>query len=264
MQITNIEVLPVELSLRLPYRTAYHPEIDRVTVVFVRVETRQGQVAWGCAAFDTTTTGETLESVLRASNACADNQNRCGGHLACRCDLAGEETSEVVRCLDHRAIPADVGHGRQCVHFLGTRNTWNHVHRNRRHAFGAQFFQQVFALRGPYEGNQRLTFTETLKLDLFRGADFDDEITGFPKRGAGFNNLDASVFVVLIGETRRSACSGVSRSMATLCQAPDITSKREWETPTVGRCLAMCSREKLATGKNSRAHGNFLCTSGDS
>ena len=42
MQITNVEVLPVELSLRLPYRTAYHPEINRVTVVFVRVETRLG------------------------------------------------------------------------------------------------------------------------------------------------------------------------------------------------------------------------------
>jgi len=72
MQITNIEVLPVELSLRLPYRTAYHPEIDRVTVVFVRVETRQGPVAWGCAAFDPALTGETLEDVVRACRACAD------------------------------------------------------------------------------------------------------------------------------------------------------------------------------------------------
>ena len=71
MQITNVEVLPVELSLRLPYRTAYHPEIDRVTVVFVRIETRQGQVAWGCAAFDPALTGETLEDVVRACRACA-------------------------------------------------------------------------------------------------------------------------------------------------------------------------------------------------
>jgi len=71
LQITNVEVLPVELSLRLPYRTAYHPEIDRVTVVFVRIETRQGQVAWGCAAFDPALTGETLEDVVRACRACA-------------------------------------------------------------------------------------------------------------------------------------------------------------------------------------------------
>ena len=72
MQITNVRVVPVELSLRLPYRTAYHPEIDRVTVVFVRIETRQGQNAWGCAAFDEGITGETLEDVVRACRACAD------------------------------------------------------------------------------------------------------------------------------------------------------------------------------------------------
>jgi len=72
MQITKVEVTPVELNLRLPYRTAYHPAIDRVTVVFVRVETRLGQTAWGCAAFDKALTGETLEDVMRACRACAD------------------------------------------------------------------------------------------------------------------------------------------------------------------------------------------------
>jgi L-alanine-DL-glutamate epimerase-like enolase superfamily enzyme len=74
VQITNVEVVPVELNLRLPYRTAYHGEskIDRVAVVFVRIETRQGEVAWGCAAFDPAITGETLERVTRACRACAD------------------------------------------------------------------------------------------------------------------------------------------------------------------------------------------------
>lgn len=72
MQITDVEVVPVELRLRLPYRTARHPAIDRVTVVFVHVHTRQGQDAWGCAAFDPAITGETLEDVLRACHACAD------------------------------------------------------------------------------------------------------------------------------------------------------------------------------------------------
>ncbi len=72
MQIAKVEVIPVELSLRLPYRTAYHPAIDRVEVVFVRIETRQGQVAWGCTAFDPAITGETLEDVIRACRACAD------------------------------------------------------------------------------------------------------------------------------------------------------------------------------------------------
>ncbi len=74
MQITNVKVVPVELTLRLPYRTAYYAdtEIDRVSVVFVRIETRLGDVAWGCAAFDPAITGETLESVTRACQACAD------------------------------------------------------------------------------------------------------------------------------------------------------------------------------------------------
>ena len=74
MQITNVEVTPVELSLRLPYRAAYHgdSEVDRVGTVFVRVETRQGEVAWGCAAFDPAITGETLESVTHACQACAE------------------------------------------------------------------------------------------------------------------------------------------------------------------------------------------------
>jgi L-alanine-DL-glutamate epimerase-like enolase superfamily enzyme len=72
VQITDVEVVPVELSLRLPYRTAYHPAIDHVTVVFVHVVTRQGQVAWGCAAFDPALTGETVEEVVRACRACAD------------------------------------------------------------------------------------------------------------------------------------------------------------------------------------------------
>ncbi len=73
MQIVNVEVVPVDLSLRLPYRTAYHTEaIESVTTVFVRIETRQGREAWGCAAFDPAITGETREGVIRASQSCAD------------------------------------------------------------------------------------------------------------------------------------------------------------------------------------------------
>jgi L-alanine-DL-glutamate epimerase-like enolase superfamily enzyme len=73
MQITRVEVMPVELNLRLPYWAAAYPaEIERVDCVFVRVETRGGQVAWGCAAFDPTLTGETLDQVLGACQACAD------------------------------------------------------------------------------------------------------------------------------------------------------------------------------------------------
>jgi L-alanine-DL-glutamate epimerase-like enolase superfamily enzyme len=73
MQISHVEVVPVELNLRLPYRAAAYPvEVERVDCVFVRVETREGRVAWGCAAFDSALTGETLEQVTQACQACAD------------------------------------------------------------------------------------------------------------------------------------------------------------------------------------------------
>jgi L-Ala-D/L-Glu epimerase / N-acetyl-D-glutamate racemase len=73
VQITHVEVVPVELQLHQPYRTLqYRTAVDRVPAVFVRVETRQGLVAWGCAAFDPALTGETLEQVTRVCRACAD------------------------------------------------------------------------------------------------------------------------------------------------------------------------------------------------
>ncbi len=73
MQISKVEVVPVELQLRLPYRTATHQtEITSIDCIFVRIETREGRVAWGCAAFDATLTGETLEQVIQVCQACAD------------------------------------------------------------------------------------------------------------------------------------------------------------------------------------------------
>ncbi|MCL7453858.1 MAG: dipeptide epimerase [Anaerolineae bacterium] len=73
MQIAHVEVSPTKLSLQVPYRSATHPaEIEHIDVVFVRIETREGRVAWGCAAFDGALTGETLDQVLKASHACAE------------------------------------------------------------------------------------------------------------------------------------------------------------------------------------------------
>ncbi len=72
MQITNVEILPVEMRLRHPFRSASRGEIDRVTSLFVRIETRQGDVAWGCATFDPAITGETLDQVTNACHAAAD------------------------------------------------------------------------------------------------------------------------------------------------------------------------------------------------
>jgi L-alanine-DL-glutamate epimerase-like enolase superfamily enzyme len=73
MQISHVQVVPIELDLRLPYQTATHRvPLEQIECVFVRVETREGLVAWGCAAFDPTLTGETLEQVINACEACAD------------------------------------------------------------------------------------------------------------------------------------------------------------------------------------------------
>jgi L-alanine-DL-glutamate epimerase-like enolase superfamily enzyme len=73
VQITNVELIPLQLDLRLPYRAAPHyAEVERIDCIFVRIDTREGRVAWGCAAFDPALTGETLEQVLGACQACAD------------------------------------------------------------------------------------------------------------------------------------------------------------------------------------------------
>ena len=74
MQITHVEVAPLTLPLRVPYRTAYHTSgpATEIGTVFVRIETQQGQSAWGCGAFDPYITGETLETVTDACRRCAD------------------------------------------------------------------------------------------------------------------------------------------------------------------------------------------------
>ena len=72
MQITKVDVTPVELGLRQPIRAAYHPEIESVTAVFVRIETRQGESAWGCAVAHPDLTGEEPEDVIAACQSCAD------------------------------------------------------------------------------------------------------------------------------------------------------------------------------------------------
>ncbi|MBN1319187.1 MAG: hypothetical protein JXA42_27130 [Anaerolineales bacterium] len=72
MQIAHVHVEPVEIKLRFPFRSAIHKEINSLTVLFVRVETKQGLVGWGCAAFDSAQTGEELEQVTRACQACAE------------------------------------------------------------------------------------------------------------------------------------------------------------------------------------------------
>lgn len=71
MQITHVEVIPTEMSLSLPYQSAYQPRVERAAAVFVRIDIKDGRCAWGCAAFDPALTGETLEQVVQACRDCA-------------------------------------------------------------------------------------------------------------------------------------------------------------------------------------------------
>ena len=72
MQITKAEVIPIQLDRRHPVRFAGVGEIQHIMAIFVRVETRQGQTAWGCTVAHPELTGEKPEDVLRACKECAD------------------------------------------------------------------------------------------------------------------------------------------------------------------------------------------------
>jgi L-Ala-D/L-Glu epimerase len=70
MQITKAEVIPVELALRHPLVLTGH-KIDHVLAIFIRMETRQGQSAWGCTVAHPAFSGEKPEAVLHGCRECA-------------------------------------------------------------------------------------------------------------------------------------------------------------------------------------------------
>jgi len=67
MKITRIEAWPVTMPLDEPYTIAYET-VHETTNVFLRVETNQEIIGYGCASPDLQITGETTDSVLRALN----------------------------------------------------------------------------------------------------------------------------------------------------------------------------------------------------
>ena len=69
---TIVDNPPDYMTDLLPASIPYSSEVERMGCVFVRIETVEGQVAWGCAAFDPALTGETLEQVTRICQVCAD------------------------------------------------------------------------------------------------------------------------------------------------------------------------------------------------
>ncbi len=71
MQITHIEITPVELKLERAVQFAGLPAIEMVMAVFLRMETRQGRSAWGCCVAHPALTGERPADVLRLCHECA-------------------------------------------------------------------------------------------------------------------------------------------------------------------------------------------------
>lgn len=71
MQIEKCVVTPVELSLKQPVRMSAYGEIESVTAVFVRIETRPRKTAWGCAIAHPDLTGESPADVVATCQECA-------------------------------------------------------------------------------------------------------------------------------------------------------------------------------------------------
>jgi L-alanine-DL-glutamate epimerase-like enolase superfamily enzyme len=72
MQITKVEVTPVELSLRQPVQMVNSPEIKQITAVFVHLETRDGLNAWGCAVAASPEPAAEAQELLAVCQECAD------------------------------------------------------------------------------------------------------------------------------------------------------------------------------------------------
>ena len=72
MQISRVEVIPVELNLRQTARMAGTIEMDQIQSFFIRVETRQGQNAWGCCVVHPELIGETIPHVYQQLRTAAD------------------------------------------------------------------------------------------------------------------------------------------------------------------------------------------------
>ncbi|MBN1667714.1 MAG: dipeptide epimerase [Anaerolineales bacterium] len=72
MQIVRTEVTPLTLPLKQPVRMTGMPVIESIEVVFVRLETRDGHNAWGCALAHPTLNGQDPGQVLKACQKAAD------------------------------------------------------------------------------------------------------------------------------------------------------------------------------------------------
>src|SRR5688572_5342253 len=91
MRITRVVAWPVEMRLEEPYTIAYET-VERVTVVFCRIETNRRLVGYGCAAPDEQVTGETAQTALAAFTDAVDPLLR--GRAALRITRRNEQVPE--------------------------------------------------------------------------------------------------------------------------------------------------------------------------
>lgn len=71
MQITQVDVIPVELKLHTPVQMAGLAPIHAITTIFIHIKTRQGQSAWGSTVAQAQLTGESPAEVTRLCQECA-------------------------------------------------------------------------------------------------------------------------------------------------------------------------------------------------
>lgn len=72
MQITKAMVTPMEIKATQPIQISHDSRIDRITAIFVRIETVQGVCAWGCTVVIPELTGEKVGQVLQACQNCTE------------------------------------------------------------------------------------------------------------------------------------------------------------------------------------------------
>ncbi|MFN2147244.1 MAG: mandelate racemase/muconate lactonizing enzyme family protein [Anaerolineales bacterium] len=72
MQITHVEITPVELTLAHPLQMARIPHLEGVSAIFVRFETQSGVSAWGCTVAHPELNGTHPADALDACQRAAD------------------------------------------------------------------------------------------------------------------------------------------------------------------------------------------------
>jgi hypothetical protein len=166
-------------------------------------------------AHDRTETGRGADR-RKARDAGADHEDFRRRHLARSRDRAREEAAERMRCLDDRAIAADVGHRRQRVELLRAGDPRDAVHREDRRLPPGERLQQIGVLRRPDEAHQRRALTHEPDFLGARRAHLEHDVGHRPELVAVGDDLGAGLAVRLVADLRRFAGAGLHGNPETL------------------------------------------------